>query len=68
MQSFLAAAVQMTASDTKEDNLQRAESFVRRASKQGAALYRPNRVGLELGEIFVGNREVTLVPALRRAG
>ena len=38
MQSYLAAAVQMTASDTKEDNLQKAESLVRGASSQGAAL------------------------------
>jgi len=38
MQSYLAAAVQMTASDTKEENLEKAESLVRGASRHGATL------------------------------
>ncbi|MGH7966855.1 MAG: carbon-nitrogen hydrolase family protein [Candidatus Binatia bacterium] len=38
MQSYLAAAVQMTASSSKEENLAKAETFVRLAAERGAAL------------------------------
>ena len=38
MQSFLAAAVQMAASSSKEENLAKAETFVRLASERGASL------------------------------
>ncbi len=38
MRSYLAAAVQMTASSSKEENLAKAETFVRLAAERGAAL------------------------------
>lgn len=38
MRSYLAAAVQMTASASKEENLAKAETFVRLAAERGAAL------------------------------
>lgn len=38
MRSYLAAAVQMTASSSKEENLAKAESFVRLAAERGAAV------------------------------
>ena len=38
MQSYLAAAVQMTASSSKAENLAKAETFVRLAAERGAAL------------------------------
>jgi predicted amidohydrolase len=38
MQSYLAAAVQMTASSVKEENLAKAETFVRLAAERGATL------------------------------
>jgi len=38
MRSYLAAAVQMTASSSKEENLAKAETFVRLAAERGASL------------------------------
>ena len=38
MRSYLAAAIQMTASASKEENLAKAETFVRLAAERGAAL------------------------------
>lgn len=38
MRSYLAAAVQMTASSVKEENLAKAETFVRLAAERGASL------------------------------
>ena len=38
MRSYLAAAVQMTASSSKEENLAKAESFVRLAAERGASV------------------------------
>ena len=38
MRSYLAAAVQMTASTSKEENLAKAETFVRLAAERGASL------------------------------
>jgi predicted amidohydrolase len=38
MRSYLAAAVQMTASSSKEENLAKAETFVRLAAERGATL------------------------------
>jgi predicted amidohydrolase len=38
MRSYLAAAIQMTASSSKEENLAKAESFIRLAADRGAAL------------------------------
>ncbi len=38
MRSYLATAVQMTASSSKEENLAKAEAFVRLAAERGAAL------------------------------
>lgn len=38
MRSFLAAAVQMTASSSKEENLAKAETFVRLAAERGASV------------------------------
>lgn len=38
MRSYLAAAVQMTASSSKEENLAKAESFVRLAAERGATV------------------------------
>src|SRR5215475_13321316 len=38
MRSYLAAAVQMTASSSKEENLAKAETFIRLAAERGAAL------------------------------
>ena len=38
MRSYLAAAIQMTASSVKEENLAKAETFVRLAAERGATL------------------------------
>ena len=38
MRSYLAAAVQMTASSSKEENLAKAETFVRLAAERGASV------------------------------
>ncbi|MGE0826361.1 MAG: carbon-nitrogen hydrolase family protein [Candidatus Binatia bacterium] len=38
MQSYLAAAIQMTASSSKEENLTKAETFIRLAADRGASL------------------------------
>jgi len=38
MRSYLAAAVQMTASSSKEENLAKAETFIRLAAERGASL------------------------------
>jgi len=38
MRSYLAAAIQMTASSSKEENLAKAETFVRLAAERGASL------------------------------
>ncbi len=45
MRSYLAAAVQMTASSSKEENLAKAETFVRLAAERGAS-------GIVLPEVF----------------
>ena len=46
MRSYLAAAIQMTASSSKEENLAKAETFVRLAAERGAAV-------VVLPEVFV---------------
>src|SRR5262249_47000435 len=38
MRSYLAAAIQMTASSSKEENLAKAETFVRLAAERGASV------------------------------
>jgi predicted amidohydrolase len=62
MRSYLAAAVQMTASSSKEENLAKAETFVHLAAERGASLVVLPEVFLWRGPKGEGTRQAEVIP------